>query len=72
MTKIFELEDLDCANCANKMETEIKKIDGVNSASVSFLQQKMIIDAEESKFNEIMKKVVKICKKVEPDCVVKI
>ena len=72
MTKIFELEDLDCANCANKMETEIKKIEGVNSASVSFMQQKMIIDAEESNFNEIMKKVVKICKKVEPDCVIKL
>ena len=72
MTKIFDLEDLDCANCANKMENEIKKIDGVNSASVSFISQKMVIDADESKFNAIMKKVVKICKRVEPDCVVKL
>ena len=54
------------------MENEIKKIEGVNSASVSFMQQKMIIDADESKFDEIMKKVVKVCKKVEPDCTIKI
>ena len=72
MTKVFELEDLDCANCANKMEIAIKKIEGVNSASVSFINQKMIIDADDAKFSEIMKKVVKICRKVEPDCTIKV
>ena len=72
MTKIFNLEDLDCANCANKMENEINKLEGVNSASVSFIGQRMIIDADEARFDEIMKKVVKICKKVEPDCVIKL
>ena len=68
MKKKFKLEDLDCANCAAKMEEATKKIDGVNDASVSFLAQKMTIDAEDDQFDEIMKKVVKVCEKVEPDC----
>lgn len=68
MKKKFKLEDLDCANCAAKMEEAIKKIDGVNDASVSFLAQKMTVDAQDEKFDEIMKEVVKVCAKVEPDC----
>ncbi|NBJ94614.1 cation transporter [Parablautia muri] len=68
MKKKFKLEDLDCANCAAKMEEAIKKIDGVNDANVSFLAQKMTIDAQDGKFDEIMKEVVKVCAKVEPDC----
>ncbi len=68
MKKKFKLEDLDCANCAAKMEEAIKKIDGVNDASVSFLTQKMTIDARDDEFDGIMKEVVKVCAKVEPDC----
>ena len=68
MKKTFKLIDLDCANCAAKMEAAIKKLDGVNDASVSFLSQKMTIDAEDAKFDEIVKQAVKVCKKVEPDC----
>ena len=68
MKKRFKLTDLDCANCAAKMEAAIKKLDGVNDASVSFLSQKMTIDAEDDKFDEIVKQAVKVCKKVEPDC----
>ena len=68
MKKHFKLIDLDCANCAAKMEAAIKKLDGVNDASVSFLSQKMTIDAEDDKFDEIVKQAVKVCKKVEPDC----
>lgn len=68
MKKIFKLEDLDCANCAAKMERAIAKIDGVNSVVVSFMSQKMTIDADETRFDDIMKEVVKTCKKVEPDC----
>lgn len=72
MKKTFELEDLDCAVCAAKMEDAIKKIDGVNDATVSFMAQKMTVDADDDKFDDIMKKVVKVCKKVEPDCRIKI
>ena len=68
MKKKFKLQDLDCANCAAKMEEAIKKLDGVNDASVNFMMQKMTIDAEDSRFDEIMKEVVTVCAKVEPDC----
>ena len=68
MKKSYKLQDLDCANCAAKMETAINKINGVNKATVSFMTQKMSIDAEDAKFDEIMKEVVAVCAKVEPDC----
>lgn len=70
MKKTFKLTDLDCANCAAKMEAGIKKIDGVNDATVSFLTQKMTVDADDVRFDDIMKQVVKVCKKIEPDCVI--
>ena len=68
MKKKFKLQDLDCANCAAKMEDAIKKIAGVNDASVSFMMQKMTIDAEDDRFDAIMDQVVAACAKVEPDC----
>ena len=70
MKKKFKLTDLDCANCAAKMEDAIKKLDGVNDASVSFMMQKMTIDADDARFDDIMKEVVEVCKKVEPDCII--
>ena len=68
MKKKFKLVDLDCANCAAKMEGAIKKIDGVNDATVSFLTQKLTLDAEDSRFEAVLDEVVRVCKKVEPDC----
>lgn len=68
MKKSFKMVDLDCANCAQKMEDAIKKIDGVEDASVSFLMQKLTLTAEDGRFDDIVKQVVKTCKKVEPDC----
>ena len=68
MTKRFNLIDLDCANCAAKMETAIKKIAGVEDASVSFMTQKMTLQADPERVEEIMDQVVKACRKVEPDC----
>ncbi|MBD5435358.1 MAG: heavy-metal-associated domain-containing protein [Treponema sp.] len=68
MKKVFKLEDLDCANCAAKMESAIAKIDGVTSATVSFMSQKLNIEADDARFDDIMKEVAKTCKKVEPDC----
>ncbi len=70
MKKVFQLQDLDCANCAAKMERAVAKIDGVNEVNVSFLTQRMAIDADETRFDEIMEKVVKTCRKVEPDCTI--
>ena len=68
MKKKFKFQDLDCANCAAKMEDAIKKIPGVNDANVSFMMQKMTVDAEDDKFDAIMEEVVRVCAKVEPDC----
>ena len=68
MKKKFKLIDLDCANCAAKMEDAIKKLDGVNDASVSFMTQKMMIDAEAEKFDQVLKEAIKCIARVEPDC----
>ena len=70
MKKKFKMQDLDCAHCAAKMEEAIKKIDGVNDAAISFMAQKLTIDAEDDKFDSIMEEVVKTCRKVEPDCTI--
>ena len=70
MKKKFKMQDLDCAHCAAKMEEAIKKIDGVNDAAISFIAQKLSVDAEDDKFHSIMEEVVKTCRKVEPDCTI--
>lgn len=70
MKKVFKLQDLDCANCAKKMEDAINKLDGVESATVSFISQKLTITADDARFDDIMKQVVKACNKVEPDCTI--
>ena len=68
MKKVFEMEDLDCANCAAKMEDAIRKIAGVTYCSISFMAQRMTIEADDAKFDAIMKQAQKAVKKVEPDC----
>lgn len=70
MKKKFKLTDLDCANCAAKMEEAIKKIEGVKDANVSFMMQKMTIEADDGRFDQIMEQVVEVCRKVEPDCLI--
>lgn len=68
MKKVFKLRDLDCANCAAKMEDKVKKVDGVINANVSFMTQKLTIEAEDSRFDSVLDEVVRVCAKVEPDC----
>lgn len=70
MRKVFKLQDLECANCAAKMEDAIKKLDGVNDARVTFMTQKFTLDAEDSKFDTILDEVTRICAKYEPDMVI--
>ena len=65
MKKVFKLEDLDCANCAAKMENAISKIEGVESANVSFMTQKMTIEADD--IDSVLKPALKAAKKLEPD-----
>lgn len=68
MKKTFRMIDLDCANCAAKMERAIQNIDGVTSATVSFMTQKLTLEADDARFDQIVKEAVKACKRVEPDC----
>ena len=70
MKKRYKFE-VDCANCAAKVEAAVKKIDGVNDATVNFMAQKLVLDADDARFEEIMDEVVAVCKKVEPDCEIK-
>lgn len=67
MKKNYILEDLDCANCAAKIEEGVKKIEGVTECSVSFVTEKMIVEIEEGKEKEVEKEIKKVVKKIEPD-----
>ncbi|MCF2663738.1 MULTISPECIES: cation transporter [Oscillospiraceae] len=67
MKKRYKFE-VDCANCAAKVEEAVKKIDGVNDATVNFMAQKLVLDADDARFDEILKEVIAVAKKVEPDC----
>ena len=67
MKAVFKLEGLDCANCAAKIENEVKKIPGVEEASVAFMIQKMTIVADDERMEEIATEAARIAKKVEGD-----
>ena len=62
-----KLYDLCCANCAAKIEEKIAKLDGVESVTVNFLTEKMILNADETKLSEIKEQIEKIVHKIEPD-----
>ena len=68
MKKTYELEELDCAHCAAKMEDAIRKIDGVISANISFMTQKLTLEAADEDFDKVLKAAQKAIKKIEPDC----
>lgn len=68
MKKKFKMINLDCANCAAKMENGINKIEGVESAVVSFMAQKLTLVADDEKFDEIVAQANAICRKVDSDC----
>ena len=67
MKKRYKFE-VDCANCAAKVEEAVKKIDGVNAVTVSVLTEKLTLDADDARFDEILQEVIAVAKKVEPDC----
>ncbi len=71
MKKTFLLEDLDCANCAAKIETAINELENVSSASVSFMSQKLVLEAPDDKFEEVLNNVEKVIKKVDADITLK-
>ena len=71
MRKTYKLIDLDCADCAAKMEAAIRKIDGVYDATVSFMTQKLTLEADDARFDEIVEQAAAACKKVDRDCVLR-
>ena len=66
MQKKFSIE-VDCANCAAKIENAVKQLPGVKNVSVSFMAQKMMLEADDDKFDAVLQEAVKVAKKVEPD-----
>lgn len=68
MKQSYIIENLDCAHCAALMESEIRKVDGVRSASVVFMTQKLILEVEDDRSSEVFETVAKICKRIEPEC----
>ena len=68
MKKRFMIEELCCANCAAKMEEGIRKLEGVRSANINFLTQKLTLEAEEADFPRLLDEAERIIKKIEPDC----
>lgn len=71
MKKTWKLDGLDCANCATKMESAIRKLGGVQNVSVSFMTQKLTIEAEESLMDDILRSAAAICRKIEPNCIIR-
>ena len=68
MKRVYRLEELDCANCAAKMEAAIRKIPGVNSATINFFSQKLTSDAEDGAFDGVLQQAARAVRKIEPDC----
>lgn len=67
MKRRFKIKGLDCANCAAELERKIQKIDGIDNASISFMMERLELEFEETKKEEILKNVAKIIKREEPD-----
>lgn len=67
MKKTFKLQDLECANCAAKMEETIAKMDGVQDVRVNFMSESMVLEAEDDRFEEVLANAKKAIKKIEPD-----
>ncbi len=67
MKSKFKIKGLDCANCANELERAIQKIEGIENANISFMAEKMELEYDETRKEEIMKNVKKVIKKEEPD-----
>ena len=66
----FKIKVIDCANCAAELERAIQKIDGVTEASLSFMTEKLVMEIEDDRKDEVLKNLKKVVKKEEPDCTI--
>ena len=71
MKKIFKLENLDCANCASKIESAIQKLEGVNNVTVNFMTTKMNLDLDDKNSDITIEEIKKLINKIEPDVTIK-
>ncbi|MBP6125312.1 MAG: heavy-metal-associated domain-containing protein [Leptotrichiaceae bacterium] len=71
MKKIFKLENLDCANCASKIERAIQKLEGVNNVTVNFMTTKMNLDLDDKNSDITIEEIKKLINKIEPDVTIK-
>ena len=65
---VRRLSELDCAVCAAKMERVASKVDGVKNVSVNFLTRRLTVEADDCRFDDVMKEIERVCRKIEPDC----
>ena len=68
MRKSFKLDEIDCANCARKLQDELAKLDGVDAVSVNFMTQKLTLSATDESFDDVLNRVIALTAKIEPDC----
>ena len=68
MRKSFKLDEIDCANCARKLQDELAKVDGVDGVSVNFMTQKLTLSAADERFDDVLERVVTLAARIEPDC----
>ncbi len=71
MKKRFKLENLDCADCANKMENEINKLPGIEKATINFMTAKLTVEAPDEQFDTLLPQISKVISRIEPDCKIK-
>ena len=68
MRKSFRLDEIDCANCARKLQDELARLDGVDAVSVNFMTQKLTLSAADECFDDVLERVVTLAARIEPDC----
>lgn len=67
MKKKYKMDEIDCANCALKLENAIKEVPGVSNVKVNYMMQKLTLEADDASFDEVEKNVLSVCKRMEPD-----
>ena len=68
MRKSYKLDEIDCANCARKLQDKIAALDGVQDVPVNFMAQKLTLQAEDAEFDAVLERVVDLISDIEPDC----
>lgn len=70
MKRTYKLQNLECANCAHKMECDIQGLEGVNSAKINFMAGKLVVDADSDDLDALLDKAQRICSEYEKDCTI--